>query len=108
MSVIKRLLLLSVVLIAVTLVYLSFWPVPIEPAPWTPPAAPALTGTYQQNNRLAGTERLSLGHGFAPEDVAIDSEQRIYAVSTMAASCVCKRWHAARACSLTRKDDRLA
>jgi sugar lactone lactonase YvrE len=79
MSVIKRLLLLGVVLIVIVLLYLSFWPVPIEPAAWTPPAAPPLTGKYQQNDRLAGTERLSLGDGFAPEDVALDSEQRIYA-----------------------------
>lgn len=78
MSVIKRLLLLGVVLIVCALAYLAFWPVPIEPAAWTPPAAPALIGPYQQNNRLAGTDRLSLGPGFAPEDVAIDSEQRIY------------------------------
>jgi sugar lactone lactonase YvrE len=79
MSVIKRLLLLVAVVILLVLAYLSFWPVPIEPAAWTPPPAPSLTGAYQPNNRLAGTERLSLGHGFAPEDVALDSEQRIYA-----------------------------
>ncbi|MDQ3474205.1 MAG: SMP-30/gluconolactonase/LRE family protein [Acidobacteriota bacterium] len=79
MSVIKRVLLLAVVAIVLVLAYLSFWPVPIEPVAWTPPAAPALTGTYQQNDHLAGTERLSLGDGFAPEDVALDSEQRIYA-----------------------------
>ena len=79
MSVIKRVPLLAVIAIVLVLAYLSFWPVPIEPVAWTPPAAPVLTGTYQQNDRLAGTERLSLGDGFAPEDVAIDSEQRIYA-----------------------------
>lgn len=79
MSVTKRLLLLLVVIIAFTIAYLLFWPVPIAPVAWTPPPAPTLTGTYQQNNRLAGTERLSLGPGFAPEDVAIDSENRIYA-----------------------------
>ena len=79
MSLSKRLVPLGVLFIVCALAYLAFWPVPIEPAAWTPPAAPSLTGTYQQNDRLAGTERLSLGPGFAPEDVAIDSEQRIYA-----------------------------
>jgi sugar lactone lactonase YvrE len=78
MSVIKRLLLLIVVIIAIGLAYLLFWPVPIAPVPWTPPLAPALTGTYQQNQRLAGTERLSLGSGFAPEGVAIDVQKRIH------------------------------
>lgn len=51
---------------------------PIAPAAWTPPAAPALAGPYEQNSRLAPVERLSLGQGHAPEDVAIDSEGRVY------------------------------
>jgi sugar lactone lactonase YvrE len=41
-----------------------------------------LTGVYQQNNLLSGVERLPLvpsGTGFAPEDVALDTENRIYA-----------------------------
>ena len=66
--------------------YLFVFPVPISPAAWDPPPAPALTGQYQQNSRLAAMERLSLGtgdarpgNGFAPEDVAIDAEGRIYA-----------------------------
>jgi sugar lactone lactonase YvrE len=74
----KRLLLLFLLLLAATLLYLLFWPVPISPGAWTPGAVPPLTGEYQQNSRLANTERLSLGTGFAPEDVAIDAEGRIY------------------------------
>lgn len=79
MSVIKRVLLLVVVLLAACIGYLLLWPVPISPVAWTPPAAPGFAGPYQQNDRLAGTERLSLGTGFAPEDVAIDAANRIYA-----------------------------
>lgn len=79
MSVIKRVLLLVVVLLAACIGYLLLWPVPISPVAWTPPAAPGFAGAYQQNNLLAGTERLSLGSGFAPEDVAIDPGGRIYA-----------------------------
>lgn len=59
--------------------YLLFAPVPIAPAAWTPPAAPALAGPYEQNSRLAPVQRLNLGQGHAPEDVALDSEGRIYA-----------------------------
>jgi hypothetical protein len=73
------------VLIVLLLLYLLLWPVPISPVAWTPPTAPSLTGQYQQNSRLAGVERLSLGtgsplpgHGFAPEDVALDAQSRIY------------------------------
>jgi len=72
-------------LIAIVLLYLVFWPVPIAPKAWTPPSAPSLAGVYQPNSQLQGIERLSLGTGsphpgggYAPEDVALDSEGRIY------------------------------
>ena len=65
-------------LVLLAIVYLLVAPVPITPAAWTPPVAPTLTGQYEQNNRLAHTDRLSLGDGRSPEDVAIDSGGRIY------------------------------
>lgn len=71
---------LSLILIIVAaLGYLLFTPVPIRPVAWTPPVAPALTGDYEQNTRLAGVQRLSLGDGHKPEDVALDAEGKIYA-----------------------------
>jgi len=74
----KRIILRVLLAIIVGLIaYLIAWPVPINPAAWTPPAAPELTGVYAQNSELAKVERLPLG-GFAPEDVAIDSQDRIY------------------------------
>ena len=82
----KSILRLLAVLLLIVLLYLLLWPVPISPVAWNPPTAPALTGPYQANNALAKTERLSLGNdgahagaGFAPEDVALDAEGRIYA-----------------------------
>jgi sugar lactone lactonase YvrE len=69
-------------LVAALVLYFLLWPVPISPVAWTPPAAPPLTGPYQQNQALAGVERLTLvprGTGKAPEDVALDAENRIYA-----------------------------
>lgn len=75
----KRLVLIVLLPLAAVLLYLSFWPVPISPAAWTPAAAPAFSGVYEKNSRLGNVQRLSLGQGFAPEDVAIDSENRIYA-----------------------------
>jgi sugar lactone lactonase YvrE len=74
----KRTILRSAVAIIVLLVvYLLTWPVPINPVAWTPPTAPELTGVYAQNSELARIERLHVD-GFAPEDVAIDSQDRIY------------------------------
>jgi sugar lactone lactonase YvrE len=82
----KRLFQVLAILIAIVLLYLLLWPVAIAPQAWTPPTAPSLSGPYQQNALLAKTERLSLGPGspslgvgFGPEDVALDSQNRIYA-----------------------------
>jgi sugar lactone lactonase YvrE len=79
MSHLKRVLLLLCVAIAAAGLYLLTFPVAIAPAAWTPPSAPALTGDYQQNNRLTNVQRLALGDGQSPEDVALDSAGRIYA-----------------------------
>jgi len=74
----RKLLLIIAVLIAGLLLYLFTWPVSVTPLAWTPPSAPALEGVYAQNSKLAAIEKLNLPSGFAPEDVAIDAEDRIY------------------------------
>jgi sugar lactone lactonase YvrE len=78
----RRFFLFLTALIGLVVLYLLFWPVRISPQAWTPPSAPPLTGKYQQNSRLSKVERLSIvesGTGFAPEDVALDTQGRIYA-----------------------------
>ena len=79
MSLKKRVGLLLILILAVALAYLLLAPVPIAPAAWTPPVSPGLTGPYQQNTRLSPVQRLSLGDGHGPEDVALDAEGKIYA-----------------------------
>src|SRR5690242_20860878 len=79
MSLFKRILVLILLLVGLAILYLLFAPVPINPAAWTPPTAPTLTGQYQQNSRLQNVQRLPLGDGHAPEDVALDTQGRIYA-----------------------------
>jgi sugar lactone lactonase YvrE len=81
----RRFFLFITILIAIVVLYFLFWPISISPQAWSPPPAPPLTGEYQQNSRLAAVERLPLGTnatragtGFAPEDVALDAEGRIY------------------------------
>ena len=78
MSLIKRLALVILLIIVVALAYLLLAPVPIAPAAWTPPASPGLTGAYAQNTRLSTIQRLSLGDGHKPEDVALDTDGKIY------------------------------
>ena len=73
---IKRLLLVFVGIILLTVLYFLLWPVPFDPAAWTPEELPPLTGEYEPNTRLSATERLEVGLG--PEDVAFDSQGRLY------------------------------
>jgi sugar lactone lactonase YvrE len=79
MSLKKRLGLVVAIVVVGVVAYLLLAPVPITPGAWVPPSAPALTGQYQQNTRLAPVQKLSLGDGHKPEDVALDAEGRIYA-----------------------------
>ena len=58
--------------------YLLVWPVPIDPLPYQAPPAPELSGPLAANQALAAAERLGEGRIAGPEDVAIDSEGRIY------------------------------
>jgi sugar lactone lactonase YvrE len=79
MSLKKRAGLFVALILAVALAYLMLAPVPIAPAAWTPPVSPGFNGPYQQNTRLSPVQRLSLGDGHGPEDVALDAEGKIYA-----------------------------
>src|SRR4026208_1241692 len=79
MSLKKRFGLFIVLIIVVGLAYLLFAPVPINPAAWRPPIAPTLTGQFAQNTRLSPVQKLSLGEGHKPEDVALDADGKIYA-----------------------------
>ncbi len=64
--------------VAALVLYLATWPVPIDPAPWSPPASPGLVGPYATNTALAGVTRLSLGDGIGPEDVMLGPDGRLY------------------------------
>jgi sugar lactone lactonase YvrE len=79
MSLKKRFGLGVLLIVAIALAYLLLAPVPIAPAAWTPPVAPTLTGQYQQNTRLSSVQKLPLGGGHNPEDVALDADGKIYA-----------------------------
>jgi len=64
--------------VGLLVIYLLFWPVPIDPVAWTPPEPPRLRGVYEPNSRLAAVERLGEGVGVGPEDIAVDAQDRIY------------------------------
>jgi sugar lactone lactonase YvrE len=62
----------------VLLVYLFLWPVPIDPVAWSPEPAPALDGDFSENRVLQGMELFATPDSQGPEDIAIDSEGRVY------------------------------
>lgn len=73
----KTLLILLVIIIGIVL-YFFFWPVPIDPIAWTAPPNPGYTGIFKQNERLKNIEVFKIGDNHGPEDVAMDSQGRIY------------------------------
>jgi sugar lactone lactonase YvrE len=64
--------------IALAVIYLLTWPVPIAPVAWAAPSAPALQGSWAPDGYLDGVERIEVPFGVGPEDVAVDGEGRIY------------------------------
>jgi sugar lactone lactonase YvrE len=74
----KTLLKAALGLFVLTLAYLAFWPVAIDPVAWAPAPAPALEGPYAVNDALAGAERLAVGQGHGPEAITFDPQGRLY------------------------------
>ncbi len=62
------------VLLIALIAYLLLWPVPISPQKWDAPDDHGFTGNYEENTRLAGLERLTIGDFHGPEDVVTASE----------------------------------
>ncbi|MCK5859461.1 MAG: SMP-30/gluconolactonase/LRE family protein [Abyssibacter sp.] len=58
--------------------YLLFYPVEIDPVKWQAPPAPPLEQDYALNSRLSTVERLAVGAGVGPEDVAISENGDVY------------------------------
>ena len=62
----------------VLVLYLFTWPVPIAPVAWEPHPAPALEGDFAENRVLQGLELFATPDAHGPEDVAVDSDGRMY------------------------------
>ena len=78
---IKKIVLVCVIIVAVIVLYFIAWPVPIDPIAWEAPPNPGYTGPFVPNERLKGIEVFPIGDNKGPEDIALDSEGRIYAAT---------------------------
>lgn len=74
----KKLLLAMVLIPLIVFLYLILIPNPIDAAVYHPPEPPPLTGVTAPNELLKGADRLAMGVIDGPEDIAVDSQGRIY------------------------------
>ncbi len=61
------------------MLYFVAWPVPINPVAWKAPSNPGYIGPFESNELLRDIQLLSIGDNHGPEDIALDSQGRIYA-----------------------------
>ena len=75
----KKILLGILTLFIVGVLWLVFWPAPIDPVAYTPPKSNGFTAGYAVNDGLSSAEVIALENGmYGPEDVAVDSLGNIY------------------------------
>lgn len=74
----KRILLGLGALLAVLLLYLLFWPTPVDPLAYNPPATPTMGGPLQKNDILRDSRLALKGKIRGPEDVAIGPDGMVY------------------------------
>jgi sugar lactone lactonase YvrE len=65
------------ILLSFIVLYLLFWPTPVDPESWSAPENPGYTGQFAENTKLSAVDILHLSCK-ACEDVAIDSKGNIY------------------------------
>ncbi|MBT4265248.1 MAG: SMP-30/gluconolactonase/LRE family protein [Deltaproteobacteria bacterium] len=75
----KKILRFILIVVILLVVYFIAMPVPIDPVAWTAPPNPGYTGAFAVNERLKGIETFKIGNNQGPEDIALDSQGRIYA-----------------------------
>ena len=69
-------------LLAVVLLYLLAWPVPIDPVSWDAPVDRGLVEPFLQNDQLAAATAIDLGTFEGPEDATIGADGRLYATTS--------------------------
>lgn len=77
----KKILWSLLVIIIVIVVYFVAWSVPIDPVAWEAPTNPAYSGPFVPNERLKSIQVLPIGDNHGPEDIALDTQGRIYAAT---------------------------
>jgi sugar lactone lactonase YvrE len=74
----RKVLLLAGAVIALGVVYLLAWPVPIDPVAWQAPQPSEYTGAHTRNDRLTGVELVSIAPEIGPEHIEVGPDGRLY------------------------------
>lgn len=70
----KSILLIVLGALATLLIYLLFWPVPVQPVAWQALPAPGYQGPHAVNQKLARLQHLDLAGDIGPEHVVVREE----------------------------------
>ena len=69
---------ISVALFLLLILYLSLWPVPIDPVAWDAPVNAGFVDPFGEDERLAYSRAISIAEFEAPEDAALGVDGLIY------------------------------
>jgi len=71
----------SVCVVLFAVLYLTLWPVPIQPVAWDAPVDNGYQGDFTRNNKLDVFEKLTAAEFSGPEAAVLDDNGVIYATS---------------------------
>jgi sugar lactone lactonase YvrE len=78
MKTLRKAALILVLLLGLAVLYLLFWPVPIQPRAWQPVADLGYAGPHAVNKRLADLRKIDLHGEEGPEHVLIGPDGQLY------------------------------
>lgn len=74
----KKITLSVITILSALILYLLFWPTPIDPIAYSPFEGPTLSGPLSPNTQLQGAEFIGANKLNGPEDMALDNLGRVY------------------------------
>ena len=77
----KKYLAIAALPLLAALLYLSLWPVPIDPVAWQAPPDRGLTDPYLPNKLLQAASGIDLGIHEGPEDATLGADNAVYATT---------------------------
>ena len=85
MTLCRRLLRVIGAAVALAILYLLFWPVPIDPVAWDAPADRGFVGPFASNDHLQRARGFDIGEYVGPEDVTSGRDGHLYSTSASGA-----------------------